>query len=58
VDAIKTEPDSGGEICLTSPSPEDVINAKLEDFPVAIIKSEASVSFVSLHFFRMVSWFL
>jgi hypothetical protein len=52
------EPDSNSEIYLSSNISEDLINVKLEDFPLAVIKSEANVSYVSLCFFRMVSWFL
>jgi hypothetical protein len=44
MDIIKTEPYSDGESVPSSPFTEDVIRAKLQGLPMAVIKSGASVS--------------
>ena len=48
MDVIKTEPDSDNEEYSSAPLSEDLASVKLEEVPVAVIKSEASVSCISL----------
>jgi hypothetical protein len=52
MDIIKTEPHSDSESNPSSPLFEDVIMAKLQGLPMAVIKSEASVSWFLLFFVR------
>lgn len=49
---IKTEPHSDSESNPSSPLIEDVIRAKLQGLPLAMIKSGASVSWFLLFFMR------
>jgi hypothetical protein len=44
MDVIKTEPESESEEITASPLSDDLANVKMEEVPVAVIKSEASVS--------------
>lgn len=48
MDVIKTEPASDSEDCTAAPLSDDLGNVKMEEVPVAVIKSEASVSYISL----------
>jgi hypothetical protein len=47
MDVIKTEPDSDGERYSSAPLIDDLASVKLEELPVAVIKSEVSVSYIS-----------
>lgn len=48
MDVIKTEPDSDSEEFSAAPLTEDVASVKIEEVPLAVIKSEDSVSYISL----------
>jgi hypothetical protein len=44
MDVIKTEPNSESETFPSPPLNEDLINMKLGELPVAVVKTEANVS--------------
>jgi hypothetical protein len=52
MDVIKTEPDSDSEEYSTAPLTEELASVKMEEVPVAVIKSEDSVSYISLQSLR------
>jgi hypothetical protein len=53
MDIIKREPHSDSESNPSSPLSEDVIPAKLQGLPVAVINSGASVSYFFVFFVRV-----
>jgi hypothetical protein len=50
---VKTEPHSDRESNSSSPFIEDVISAKLQGLPIAVIKNGASVSYFLIFFVRL-----
>jgi hypothetical protein len=48
MDVIKTDPNSDSETFPSHPLKEDLINMNLEEVPVAVINTEANVSYISL----------
>jgi hypothetical protein len=48
MDVIKTEPNSDSETYSSPPINEDLISVKLEELPLAVINTEANVSYISL----------
>jgi hypothetical protein len=51
MNVVKTEPSLDSETCLSLPLSEAVIGVKLEVLPVAVIKTETDVSYISYAFF-------
>jgi hypothetical protein len=52
MDVIKTEPDSDSEEYSAAPLSEEVAIVKMEEVPVAVIKDDNSVSYISLQSLR------
>jgi len=52
MDVIKIEPDSDSEEYSATPLSEDLASVKMEEVPVAVIKCEDSVSYISLQSLR------
>jgi len=52
MDVIKTEPDSDSEEYSAAPLSEELASVKMEEVPVTVIKSEDSVSYISLQSLR------
>jgi hypothetical protein len=48
MDVIKTELNSDHETHPLPPLNEDLISVKLEELPLAVIKTESNVSYISL----------
>jgi hypothetical protein len=50
MDVIKTEPGLDSEEYPAAPLSEDLASVKMEEVPVTVIKSEDSVSYISLQY--------